>query len=188
MPKDLIVHLTDKQIKFCEEYIKDHDSIRSLRSAGYAENGIYVTATRLLKNPNILDYIEWLKKKAQQRLKITPEMVLKEMYLLATVDLSKAYGEDGQLLPIKDMPKELRKAISSVDVFKSYIDGDAVGETAKVRFYDKTKALDMLAKHLALYKDSTQHHVVESYSDYLKRIAEQETKEIIDGKVVEDGN
>ena len=50
--------LTDKQKRFCEEYVIDWNATRSAIAAGYSEKTSYSIGSENLNKPEILDYIE----------------------------------------------------------------------------------------------------------------------------------
>jgi phage terminase small subunit len=50
--------LTDKQKRFCEEYVKDWNGTRAAKAAGYSEKTAMEQASRLLSNVKVKDYIE----------------------------------------------------------------------------------------------------------------------------------
>lgn len=50
--------LTDKQIRFCEEYIRDWNGTRAAIAAGYSEKTAKQIATENLSKPYLKEYIE----------------------------------------------------------------------------------------------------------------------------------
>ena len=50
--------MTEKQIKFVDEYIKSLNAAESARRAGYAEKSADVTGAKLLVNPSVKSEIE----------------------------------------------------------------------------------------------------------------------------------
>ena len=54
--------LTDKQKRFCEEYVIDWNATRSAIVAGYSENTAQVIGSENLTKPIILAYIEEIQK------------------------------------------------------------------------------------------------------------------------------
>jgi hypothetical protein len=82
-------------------------------------------------------------------------MVVCELWQIANADPGDAFDSDGKLKNIKDIPEALRKTIQSVETYEDFTEGVEVGEVQKVKFWDKTKALDMLARHLGMYIDMT---------------------------------
>jgi phage terminase small subunit len=70
--------MTDKQLKFCNEYLKDFNGSRAYK-ATYScktDETAYVNASRLLRNAKVAQYIEERKKKQQEKAIITQEMIL----------------------------------------------------------------------------------------------------------------
>ncbi len=54
--------LTDKQKKFCEEYVIDWNATRSAKAAGYSENSAREIGSENLTKPAIAEYIEHIQK------------------------------------------------------------------------------------------------------------------------------
>lgn len=71
--------------------------------------------------------------------------ILKEVHSIALSDIRHAVDEFGNLKDIKDLPDNLAKSISSIDVTQDFdSDGRPTCRTSKIRLWDKMKALDML--------------------------------------------
>jgi phage terminase small subunit len=144
--------LSPKQERFCLEYLKDLNGKQAAIRAGYAAKAAEVQASRLLSHVKVSARVQQLLQKRNEKLELKTDDVLRELLRIATVDVSKIYGPDGLLLPIHEMPEDVRRAIAGVDVL-SHGDGETVWTTKKVRFWDKTKALELLAKVLKLLTD-----------------------------------
>jgi phage terminase small subunit len=73
------------------------------------------------------------------------------------VDAKDIIAPDGTMINLHNIPPEVRRAISSIDVEETFEgtgkDRVWTGYIKKVRFWDKTKAVEMLAKHKALLSD-----------------------------------
>ncbi len=54
--------LTDKQKRFCEEYVVDWNATRAAKAAGYSENTADVIGSENLAKPYIAEYIEEIQK------------------------------------------------------------------------------------------------------------------------------
>jgi phage terminase small subunit len=64
--------LTDRQIRFCQEFIKPGmDQAKALRAAGYAEQYINVGGRQILKNPAIAAKIEELRKPLEKQYNVS---------------------------------------------------------------------------------------------------------------------
>mgnify|MGYP000400850080 CR=1 FL=1 len=68
--------LNDKQKRFCEEYIIDLNATQAYIRTGYSENGAKESASKLLTNPNIKEYIAYLQQEIQERTKVTLDSVV----------------------------------------------------------------------------------------------------------------
>jgi phage terminase small subunit len=164
--------LTPQQERFCQEYIVDLNGTQAAIRSKYSEDSAGPQAARLLTKANIKKRIAKLQLDSTIRAQITADAVLSEMYRLATVDISQAYDPlTGKLLPLNEIPDECRRAIAGVESFEEHEgfgkDRIYIGETIKVKFYDKTKALEMLAKHLKLLTELHEHEVKGSLADLL---------------------
>ncbi len=76
--------LTDKQTRFCEEYVIDLNATQSAIRAGYAPNTANREGSRLLSNADIQETIRKMQAQKSESLKITAEGVLSR--ILAIVD------------------------------------------------------------------------------------------------------
>ena len=78
MPK-----LTEKQKRFCEEYLIDLNATRAAARAGYKNPEI---GRQLITKNNVLNYINELRKEQSQRTGINADTVLKELEKIALAD------------------------------------------------------------------------------------------------------
>ena len=69
--------MTDKQKRFCEEYIIDFNAAQSAIRAGYSEPTARQKGYELLSNEEIKEYIEELKDDKSEELNITFEQLAK---------------------------------------------------------------------------------------------------------------
>ncbi len=153
--------LKAKQEVFCQEYLKDLNATQAVIRAGYASANAHVTGPKMLANVGIAARIQELMNKRAKKVEVTSDFVLMELLKLAKADLSKAYDEKGNLLPIHEIPEETRKAIAGIKVFEEFEgfgkERVKVGEVRELKFWDKTKSLELLGKHLGMFKDKIEH-------------------------------
>jgi phage terminase small subunit len=147
-----------KRESFCQEFIVDKNKTQAAIRAGYSAKTAGSQAHDLLKNPEIEARIEFLLALQQKRTEITADRVLKELARIAFLDLAGAYDENGRLLPIKDMPEDVRRAIAGMKVYAERISGgdgddDEIGETTEIKTVDKTKALQLIGQHLKMFTE-----------------------------------
>lgn len=123
--------------------------------------------------------------KANERLAdlIDPDRALREAARLAYSDIGELFDDAGRLKPIKVWPDHLRSAIASVKSRKYNAEsGDGKQEDiVEVKVWDKPKALDMLFRHLALYKDEVSvkmpqaEAILTALEEGRRRVAERKT-------------
>lgn len=91
---------------------------------------------------------------ASEHITATVDRVLSEYSHIAFLDIGEAFAADGSLLPIHEMPENVRRAIAGIEVASLNIDNDGKGEVGKlhkIKLLDKGKALQDLAKHLGMF-------------------------------------
>tara|TARA_Y100001963_G_C6742158_1_gene429557 strand:+ start:1004 stop:1531 length:528 start_codon:yes stop_codon:yes gene_type:complete len=108
--------LTNKQQKFCEEYIIDLNATQAAIRAGYSKKTARSQGQRLLTNVDISDFVQKLRNEASERNKITIDECVSLLTSMARFDIADCYNEDGTLKPIHEIPKETRLAIEALDV------------------------------------------------------------------------
>lgn len=68
--------LTDKQKRFCEEYLVDLNATQAAIRAGYSERTAEQIAYKLVKKSSVSEYLRSLKEKRSSRTEITADRVL----------------------------------------------------------------------------------------------------------------
>lgn len=152
--------MTEKQIKFCNEYIKDYNATRAYKATYPSckkDSTANVNGSKLLSNTNIQEYIKQLQQDLTKKMNITQERVLQEMARIAFGDVRKLYNDYGGLKNIQDMDDDTAATIQSIESFEEYDgygnDREKIGDTKKVKLYSKEKALDMLGKYFGMFKE-----------------------------------
>lgn len=155
--------LTDKQIKFCEEYLIDLNATQAAIRAGYSQRSAGQIGEENLKKLEIQEYLSERQRELQKATGITQKRVLEEYAKIAFLDIRKFYSIDGSLKPIHDLDDTAAGALAGVETYEEKVsapDSDediVVGQTKKIKTYDKVKALDSLGRHLGLFgKDNEQ--------------------------------
>lgn len=152
--------MTDAQKRFCDEYLTDLNATRAYKVA-YKNCKSDLTArtngSKLLTNTNIQNYISEKQKEIEKRTEVTQDMVIQELANIAFLDIRKLYNESGGLKNVQDIDERTVRAISSLETLEEY-DGygenrEQIGNTQKVKLLDKTKALELLGKHLGMFSD-----------------------------------
>lgn len=155
--------LTAKQQRFVEEYLTDLNATQAYIRA-YSRPG-YVPSTTTAKNegsktlakPYIQEAIQKGRKNLSKRTEVTQERVIMELARLAFLDPRAFFDDEGNLIPITQLPDEAAAAVAGMDVFEEFEgkgeDRVRVGFTKKIKLTRKEKALEMLSRHLGLFDD-----------------------------------
>lgn len=133
---------------------------------------------------SIVDRKEWLVDRLHQ-----------EMHALSVSDIRNVYDSSGNLLPIHEWPESVSVAVQSVETQELFEgegrDKTQVGVTRRVKFWDKNKSLEQLAKLHKLLADSVEHTgqvtladlILESYKIQDVAAAAQATLETARGEL-----
>jgi len=83
------------------------------------------------------------------------QLLLAELKSLAFSDIGGLYDENNCLRNIKDMPESLRRAIAGIEVDEIWTGTgparEKIGETKKVKLWDKKGSIDSFMKHLGMF-------------------------------------
>ena len=160
--------MTDAQKRFCDEYLIDLNATRAYKVA-YSnckkDDTARANSSRLLTIANIQEYISEKQKEIEKRTEVTQDMVIKELAKIAFLDIRKLYTDNGQLKNVADLDSDTAGAILSLETLEEYDgygdDREKIGDTQKVKLLDKTKALELLGRHLGIFNDKLDVNVKE---------------------------
>lgn len=157
--------LTDKQIRFCEEYVVDMNATQAAIRAGYSEKTARQIASEYLSKPNIQEKISLLKKELSEKTGVNAQRVINELARIAFFDMRNLFSADNTMLDIRQLEYNDVAAIASVEVYEEFVGGGAdkqfVGQTKKIKLWDKVAALEKLGKHFGIFeKDNKQKQTV----------------------------
>jgi phage terminase small subunit len=186
--------LTVKQEKFCQKYIETGNASEAYRFA-YDSRGtdktVWESASKLLADPKVAARVAELQAHHLKRHEITVDRVLKEYGKLAFHDIRKAFDENGHLKPVHELDDDTAAAIAGIDIVQNQVGGAEISSegirvvdsfTKKIKLTDKRAALDSIARHLGMFKDTVkiEHDYEEMTDDELITLAR--SKGIIAGK------
>lgn len=163
--------LTNKQKLFADEYLIDLNATRAYKAVYKAvknDETAAAASARLLRNVKVMEYINQRMKDREKRTEITQDKVLAELAAIAFAkgsDFAQVVDEpiiqNGmyvvdpdtgkvktykavEIIATNKLPEDKKKAISSIKEGKYGVE---------VSTCDKVRALELLGRHLGMFKD-----------------------------------
>ncbi|MFQ1062162.1 terminase small subunit [Bordetella trematum] len=178
--------LTNKQRRFVDEYLVDLNATQAAIRAGYSAKTAGQIGDENLKKPQIAAAIQEAQAKRSERVQVTADYVLSRMVEIDQMDVLDIMTDRMELKPVSEWPKVWRQYLSGFDLSELFEgagdDRALVGMMKKIRWPDKTKNLELLGRHLGMFKDRVEHsgpgggpvQVVAMAPDDIKRVMEKD--------------
>lgn len=144
--------MTNKQRRFVEEYLIDLNATQAAIRAGYKKSEYTDTnAKKILENTRISEAIEKAMADRSKRTGINQDRVIRELARIAFINPNDVINpEDASVR--EDASEDDLACIQSIKVKR--MDGEkGYSEEREVKLNDKMRALELLGKHLGMFKD-----------------------------------
>lgn len=146
--------MTEKQKKFCEEYLIDLNATQAAIRAGYKaskKNTYEVIGYQLLQKTSVSERIQKAMAERSRRTGITQDRVIQELARIAFLNPANVINAEDASIKENASEDDLA-CIQSVKV--KTMDGEKGSSTEReVKLNDKMKALELLGKHLGMFTD-----------------------------------
>ena len=114
-------NLTDKQKRFCKEYLIDLNATQAAIRAGYSEKTANSIASENLAKPDIQNFIKELQNNKSSDLNITFEDVVSQMYDIAKKgkrdsDKIKALEQTAKLLGFYEKDNNQKQPVTQINL------------------------------------------------------------------------
>lgn len=172
--------LTALQQRFVDEYLIDLNATQAAGRAGSKAKNLTVAGAEFLANPNVAAEIDLRKSDRSKETQIDAAWVLKRLAAEAEADIADLYGDDGQLLPVREWPLIWRQGlVAGVDIEEISVEGVKMGEVKKIRLSDRVKRLELIGKHVRVnaFQEVVQHKGLEGLADRLARAKKRRAQE-----------
>jgi phage terminase small subunit len=158
----------DQEEAFAHAYVERFSGAEAVIAAGLTEStnrhAAEGRANLLMLRPDIQRRVRELNDAKLRRIDASADRTMKELANVAFADIRRIFTEDGKLVPIHLLPREVAAAISSIKVERRRVrngyETDLVTgkktpiyddlETVEVKRYDKVAALTIFAKHFKI--------------------------------------
>jgi len=140
--------VTKKQKLFIEEYLIDLNATQAAIRAGYSAESAYSIGQENLKKPEIRARIEQAMAERSKRTGVNADRIIMELAKIAFVNAMDVIDTESATIKDDAAPEDTA-AIQSVKV-KTFGED---GLEREIKMADKLKALELLGKHLGMFKD-----------------------------------
>ena len=163
--------MTKKQKKFIEEYLIDLNATQAAIRAGYSPDTAGSIGSENLKKPEIRVRIDKAMAERSKRTGINQDRIIEELAKIALLNPKNLINFEEATVKEEATEEDLA-AISSVRV-KCFPTKDGEGIEREIKMYDKAKALELLGRHLGMFKDKVEVSGLEEEKKKLDDILQQ---------------
>lgn len=157
-------NLTDKQERFCQEYLIDCNAKQAAIRTGYSARTAEQQGSRLLSKAKVAQRIAQLQEKVSSKLDITKEKIIKEYAKLAFTNSEEIFDWKMQEIDVLKPDGTVEKEVVAKPFLKQYEEMEdnakaAISEIREtnqgiaIKMHDKKSALDSLSKVLGFWSD-----------------------------------
>ena len=181
-------NLTIKQEAFCQAYVKLGEKTAAYREAYSCANmkpeTIHVKANELFNVGKVTVRVQELQNELKERNNITIDEIVGNLADMLQFDLAELYDGNGNLKKIHQIPKKARLMIAEFCSDEIIAKGKSIGQSKKIKVFDKLSVMEKLMKHLGGYeKDNKQKDQSISISvsvtkEEIKQISDELEKEV----------
>ncbi|CCY00656.1 terminase small subunit [Enterocloster bolteae CAG:59] len=140
--------MTKKQKRFCEEYLIDLNATQAAIRAGYSPDTAKAIGCENLTKPDIRAHIDRAMAERSRRTGVNADRVIQELAKIAFVNATDVIDPKTATVKENALPEDTA-AIQSVKV-KTFGED---GLEREIKMADKLRALEMLGRHLGMFKD-----------------------------------
>lgn len=142
--------LTDKQIMFVKEYLIDLNATQAAIRAGYSKKTAGKIGNENLTKPEIQAEIEKCMKAREKRTEVTQDRVVQELAAIAFARATDYAEVVNNSVKIKNTDQLEENQVRAIAGIKEGANG------VEIKLNDKEKALELLGRHLGMFKDKVE--------------------------------
>ena len=150
-----MAELTPKQKAFVQEYLVDLNATQAAIRAGYSTKTAYSIGQENLNKLEIQAAIQKAQQERIKRTQITQDMVVRELAKLGFSNIGKYAKWEGDKVTLINSEELSEDDLACV----SEISQNATqnGNSVRFKLHDKRAALELLGRHLGMFRDNVNH-------------------------------
>lgn len=147
--------LTNKQKRFCEEYVIDLNGTQAAIRAGYSEVAAHAIASENLTKPKVKVFLKELQDRVSGKNDNLAQQVIDELKKIGFSNIQDYIAIGNEVKDLSKIDSHKAAAVSSVKKsFTEFGDEKTGGTKTTVEFklWDKIAALEKIGKHLGIFE------------------------------------
>jgi phage terminase small subunit len=148
--------LTDKQIRFCEEYLIDLNATQAAIRAGYSQRTAGSIGDENLKKPEIKARISAMQAELAERNKVKADDVIQELKALGFWNIKDFVDTGNEIKDLSLLERSILKPVVGIKTKTTFTEQGDREVTVELKLADKRAALVDLGKHLGLFVDKSE--------------------------------
>ncbi len=175
--------LNAKQARFVDEYLKDLNAKQAAIRAGYSPHTAEVQGSRLLSHAKVGRIIGRRIEERKQRVTVKADEVVERLRIHAFGTMAHYFEKTARLLEPHEMTPEALAGLSTIRVLRERTHvraGDrdtttrTVEQTIELKRWDPIRALELLGRHLGMWRNRHEHSADVTLLDALREIERRE--------------
>jgi phage terminase small subunit len=167
---------------YIAEYLRSLNGAKAAVAAGYSKAAAVDISKQLQNNPLVREAVNQGIAEREQEIRDKAVKAMEHCFCQATADIGDLCRENGEYLPVHEMPRRVRRAIQSIEFETRYERiGDATERytVTKVRLHDKRASQELLVKYAGKLKERLE---IDATMNYAEMVLAAQRKREEDGK------
>ena len=151
----MVPKITPKQQRFVDEYLIDLNATQAAIRAGYSVKTAEAQGSRLLTIVNVAQVVGEALAERSKRTGVNQDRIVQELAKIAFADMGTfvSWDENGITL-IKSDELAGGETAAVYEISETEVEmGLVIKRTTKIKLHDKQRAMELLGKHLGMFKD-----------------------------------
>jgi phage terminase small subunit len=140
--------LTDKQERFCREYLLDLNATKAAQRAGYSKASSRSIGSENLAKPDIANRVQGLQLELANRLDIDAQTVVRELAACGLANAQDYVDSSGNQVPLHLLTREQAKAVQEYKTTTTKTGTTSVS----LKLVDKRASLVDVGRHLGIFE------------------------------------
>ena len=143
-----------RRIVFVERYlVNGNNATEAATFAGYSARTAYQQGSVLLRHPDVVARLGNRLNEVVEQAILSTDRWAKEMAAIGHLDPGEFFDDSGALIPIKQLPEHVRRAIGSIEHATEVDKEGNVTHHTKIKPNDKNTALANIGRHLGVFDE-----------------------------------